>query len=234
MSLLFVDLETIAHPCASEFVDAPDLSVITAAKNLKDQAKIEEDIRKRQREATEEYETKLSRASLDFNVNRIVAAGWALDADEPTVRLCADEEDERAMLKDFWRDLRVPQLAGFCARTFDAPTLIQRSRLLGVSYPNVNLARFGRGDVVDLRDILTFDDMRYEAVMPRSLKAFCRRFGIPVSDPVDGKDVSQLITEGNWEAVADHCRSDVKLTQALARIVLKLNWQPKLIEEPVL
>ena len=61
--------------------------------------------------------------------------------------------------------------------SFDVPTLIQRSRYRRAA-SSISLARFGKGDVVDqLRDVLTFDDAQYDAVMPRSLSAFCRRFG---------------------------------------------------------
>jgi hypothetical protein len=70
-----------------------------------------------------------------------------------------------------------------------------------------------------VRDVLTFDDARYEAIMPRSLKAFCKRFGIPVDDDVDGKDIPELVAAGKWELVKSHVVSDVRLTLALAQRV---------------
>ena len=216
MRYLATDIETVPHECVREFVTPPDLSQVQAAKNLKDPAKIAEDIAKRQADVTQEYEARLSRAALDWNVSRIVALAWH-DGFELTVRLCHIEEEERESLADYWAALRNHMMLGFCVRNFDAPTLIQRSRLLDVRHPYISLARYGRGDVVDLRDILTFDDARYDAIMPRSLKAFAKRFGLDVTDDVDGADIHRLVQEGRWEAVEAHVTSDIELTIGLAQ-----------------
>jgi hypothetical protein len=131
---------------------------------------------------------------------------------------------------EFWRTLGNRSLVGFAVRTFDAPTLMQRSRLLGVVHQELSLARFGKDrHVIDIRDVLTFDDARYEAVMPRSLKTFCRRFGIQVDDPIDGKQIPQLVAEGNWDAVMAHITSDVKLTVQLGQRIGVL-LQPQTLE----
>jgi hypothetical protein len=215
---IVVDIETGVHPCAVDFIEKPDLESIQAAKNLKDPAKIAEDIARRKADAQAEHDAKLGRAALDWNVSRIVALAWSVDHGETViVKPCANEEEEAMALVAFWKDAERRQILGFCARNFDVPTLIQRSRLLNVAYRAVNLARFGKGSVIDLRDILTFDDARYEALMPRSLKAFCRRFGLEVSDPVDGKDIGQLLADANWDGIIAHVTSDVRLTAALAR-----------------
>ena len=44
---IIVDIETAPHPCAAEFLGPLNLDGITAAKNLKDPAKIAEDIQRR-------------------------------------------------------------------------------------------------------------------------------------------------------------------------------------------
>jgi hypothetical protein len=215
-----VDIETVAHDCVRDYVAAPDLGAVTAAKNLKDPAKIAESIESRKAELQAEYQESLSRAALDWNLSRIVALAWqSAGDDDVTVYSCHNEVEERQALINFWSDYLGRKMVGFCARTFDAPTLIQRSRLLNVNHPRVRIDRFGRGDVVDVRDVLTFDDARYEAIMPRSLKAFCKRFGIPVDDPVDGKDIPELVAAGKWELVKAHVVSDVRLTLALAQRV---------------
>jgi hypothetical protein len=215
-----VDIETVPHDCVRDYVAAPDLGAVTAAKNLKDPAKIAESIESRKAELQAEYQESLSRAALDWNLSRIVALAWqSAGDDDVTVYSCHNEVEERQALINFWSDYLGRKMVGFCARTFDAPTLIQRSRLLNVNHPRVRIDRFGRGDVVDVRDVLTFDDARYEAIMPRSLKAFCRRFGIPVEDEIDGKDIPQLVAEGKWELVKSHVTSDVRLTLALAQRV---------------
>jgi hypothetical protein len=221
MSWICTDIETVAHDCVRDYVAAPDLGAVTAAKNLKDPAKIAESIESRKAELQAEYAESLSRAALDWNLSRIVALAWqSAGDDDVTVYSCHNEVEEAHALKAFWNDYLGRKMVGFCARTFDAPTLIQRSRLLNVpNLPRVRIDRFGRGDVVDVRDVLTFDDARYEAIMPRSLKAFCRRFGIPVEDEIDGKDIPQLVAEGKWELVKSHVTSDVRLTLALAQRV---------------
>lgn len=217
MSSIIVDIETYAHELATEFIPPPDLDAIEPRGGLKDPVKIAASIAEKKAEALDAYQTALSRAALDWNVSRIVALGWQLIGCEPVCRLCHDEDEERDALVAFWRASSQQQLIGFCARTFDLPTLIQRSRLLGISPNHVSLGRYGRGDVIDLFDMLTFDDPRRSAaVMPQNLKAFARRFGIPYLDPCVGKDVAGMVKDGDWEGVRAHCLSDIDITRALA------------------
>jgi hypothetical protein len=224
MALIF-DIETCSHPCAAEFLPAPDVSTITAAKNLRDPDKIAEDLQRRKEAALADHASSLGRAALDWNLSRIVALAWLpSEHRDVVVHLCRDEAEEIVALRAFWSAMRRSdhKLIGFCARTFDVPTCIQRSRLLGIPHPHVNLGRYGRGDVTDLRDLLTFDDARYEALMPRSLKVFCQRFGIPVEDAIAGGDIPALVAAGDWAAVEAHVTSDVRLTAALHRRVCPL------------
>jgi hypothetical protein len=217
-SPIVVDIETCAHGCAAEYLEPLNLDGIKPAGNLKDPIKIELDIAKRKADAIAEYGEKLSRAALDWNLSRIVALAWSTDGGETiVVKPCANEAEEAMALLAFWKDAEHRQIMGFAARTFDVPTLIQRSRLLDIKHRMVNLARFGKGSVIDLREILTFDDARYEAIMPRSLKMFCKRFGLEVDDPIDGKDIAQLMAEGNWDGIISHVTSDVRLTAKLAQ-----------------
>lgn len=217
-SPIVVDVETAPHPCAVEYVPAPDLESIKAAGNLKDPEKIKADIDARKQKAQAEHAESLARAALDWNINRIVALGWSCDGGESViVKPCQDEAEEANALRAFWNDAEGREFLGFCARTFDLPVLIQRSRLLNLTYRHVNLARFGKGSVIDVRGVLTFDDARYEAIMPRSLKMFCKRFGLEVEDEVSGADIRQFVTEGNWDAIISHVTSDVRLTAALAK-----------------
>jgi hypothetical protein len=223
---IVVDLETAPHPCAPDFLEPLNLDTIQAAKNLKDPVKIEEDIRKRRAEAEAEHAGKLGRAALDWNLSRIVALAWSTDHESVIVKPCATEVEEAEALSAFWKAAEGREVLGFAARTFDAPTLIQRSRLLSVEHRALNLARFGKGSVIDLREVLTFDDARYEALMPRSLKMFCKRFGIPCCDDVNGADIPQLIADGKWDEVISHVTSDVRLTIALARRIGVLSAEP--------
>lgn len=217
MAYVIVDLETMSHPCAAEFIPKPDLDAIKAAGNLKDPEKIAADVEKRKAEAKAGYEWSLSRAALDWNLSQIVCIGYQVMGQDVKALVCRNDDEEIDALKRFWADAGpLPRLVGFNSRGFDVPTLIQRSRLLGVSHPHIKIGRFGNGDVIDIRDILTFDDARYEALMPRSLKAFARRFGLTVDDAHDGADVAQLVRADAWDDIAAHCTSDVNLTRQLA------------------
>lgn len=233
MRYTLLDIETAPHPCVSEFVTPPDLSTITAAKNLKDPAKIADDMAKRQDAATADYQQQLSRASLDWNLSRIVALAWTDESGEDNILTCEDEDAEVRALAVLWRRIRSVNdapIIGFSARSFDLPTLIQRSRLLGVRYPFVSLARYGKGDVQDLRDLLTFDDARYEAIMPRTLKAFCKRFGIACDDAIGGADIPALVAAGDWAGVEAHVTSDLHLTRKLAEAINVI--EPVRAQEP--
>lgn len=217
MKPTIVDLETAPHPDAALYIVPPDLDSIKAPSNYVDAAKIAAYVEKAKREAQADYEAKIDRCALDWNLSRIVALGLHNVGDGgPQVIVCKTEKDERAALAAFWLATKGRRLVGFCSRTFDVPTLIQRSRLLGVPHPDLSLAKFGRGDVTDLREILTFDDARYEAIMPRALDAFCKRFGIVVEDDWTGADVGQLVKAENWHGVMAHCRADLERTRLLA------------------
>lgn len=216
---LVVDIETVPIDLAAEFVPPPDLESIQAAKNLKDPAKIQEDIQKRRAEATATHAQSLGRAGLDFNLARIVAIGWS-DGGEVIARTCVNECAEREALEEFWRESAHTSLVGFRIRTFDAPMLMARSRYLEVRYPLLDLGRYSRGGrVTDLWDVLTFGLSDYETtcVMPRRLKTYAKRYGLTVNDEVDGKDIAGLVAADDWNAVRSHVTSDVQLTVELAR-----------------
>jgi hypothetical protein len=219
MQPIILDIETCPHPCAGEFIPAPDLDAIKPAGNVKDPVKVAASLAERKAAAVEDHKASLSRAALDWNLSRIVAFAW-IDMERPqagsVVMEGRDEAEEAEALAEMWKLIGHRPIIGFCARTFDVPTLIQRSRLLGIKPVDVSLARYGRGDVIDLRDLLTFDDARYEALMPRSLKMFCKRFGVPVHDDINGADIPALVAAGDWDSVRAHVRSDVQLTAALA------------------
>jgi hypothetical protein len=218
--LLVVDLETSPLDCARDYVPPPDLDSIQAARNLKDPVKIAEDVAKRKAEAQSQYESALAKASLDFNLARIVALGWSEDGAHVDVETCETEADERLVLQAFWHQLQDRGLIGFRIRTFDAPMLMARSRYLGLASPRFDLGRYGRGGrIVDLWDVLTFGLSDYEttSVMPRRLKVFAQRYGLTVDDDIDGKDIGQLVTAGDWDGVRRHVESDVRLTAQLAQ-----------------
>jgi predicted PolB exonuclease-like 3'-5' exonuclease len=202
---IVVDIETAPLPDAEVYLDP-----VVAAKNLKDPEKIRADIEQRTADRAD-------RLALDWNVGRIVALGWWTDRHGCVASVCQDDHAEQAALVDFWRVAKHRLVLGFNVKNFDGPYLVQRSRYLGVVPLQLDLGRYSRKGVIDLMNELTFNDAPAANCMRRSLHAFCRRFGIPVDDPVTGSDVPALVARGEWEAVRAHVMSDVMLTVRLAQ-----------------
>jgi DNA polymerase elongation subunit (family B) len=198
------DIETCALPDAAQYLEP-----VQAAKNLKDPAKIAADIAERTAERDE-------KCGLDYNVARIVCIGS--DVGGETVSLmCRTEAEEANAIRAFWADAQGRRMVGFRCREFDLPMLIQRSRYLGIKAPNIDLGRYNRANrVIDLYDVLTFQDSQRTFAMRRTLHAFCRRFNIPVADETHGSDIAAMVAAEYWAGVQAHCESDVRLTRALA------------------
>jgi hypothetical protein len=202
---IILDLETCGLPNAADFLEP-----VSAAKNLKDPAKIQADIEQRTAE-------RLEKLALDWNVGRIAALAWWTEETGITVRVCADELEEAEAIVEFWFECRQRTIVGFCLKQFDLRFLVQRSRYLGIPYPILDFSKYSRKGITDLYLDLTFGDGTYDqGAMRRTLKAFCKRFGIPCTDAIDGKDIPALVEKGEWEAVAAHVRADVEMTLALA------------------
>ena len=205
-SPIICDIETAPLPNAADYFEP-----VEAARNLVDPAKIARDLEQR-------TAAQMDKASLDYNVGRIVALGWWTAGDGLQTRMCPSEADERTSLVEWWAQARHRTIVGFCIKSFDLPWMIQRSRYLGVAAPILDLGRYSRNDnIVDLYHLLTFNDSQDTYVMRRTVHAFCRRFGIQVEDTITGKDVPALVAAGDWAQVQQHVESDVRLELALAR-----------------
>lgn len=203
---IIVDLETCGLDNAADFLEP-----VQADKRLKDADKIKADL-------AEKEAARLEKLALDPNVGRICALGWWTDRDGVQVRICPTEADEAKAIAEFWDDCRHRLIVGFNLKAFDLRFLVQRSRYLGVPYPILDFSKYSKKGVLDLFLELTFGDGTYDqGAMRRTLKAFCRRFGITCEDAIDGKDIAALVAAGDWGSVASHCKSDVELTVALAR-----------------
>lgn len=219
ISPLVLDIETAPLVNARDFIDPPDLTEIKAPSNYKDPVKIAAFIEDAKVEKLADFEKACrDKAALDFNVARIVAMGTWADDYGLTADCLMSEADEHACLSRFWQFSRQRTIVGFRIREFDLPMMLQRSRYLGITAPQIDLGRYARGGrIVDLHDLLTFQDLRSETIMRRTAKSFARRFGIQVDDPIDGKQIPALVAAGDWAAVASHVRSDVLLEVELAR-----------------
>jgi hypothetical protein len=219
VSPIVLDIETAPLENARDYIDPPDLSDVQAPANYKDPIKIAEYIAEAKAKKQAEFDKGCTdKAALDFNVSRIVAIGIWMESIKPTALLCKTREDERAALDEVWGYAKHRTVVGFRVREFDVPLMIQRSRYLRLPHPLPDLGRYSRSNsITDLYDLLTFNDMRQEAVMRRSLKSFARRFGLPVEDAVDGKQIPALVAAGEWDQIEAHVLSDIRLTVALAK-----------------
>lgn len=240
---LTCDIETYRIDDAEQYLDPlepiepPDLSAITAAKNLVDPAKIAADIEKRKLAAVADHleqcrqqELKrielLERCALDPDLCRIVACGWMHEhAHEPTVLIAQDDAVERYALTQFWQAADGCDLVTFNGLAFDLIILMRRSLYLGIEHPILNIDRY-RTNHVDLHARLS-----HNGLMPRhSLKFYLSRFNIPCDDLTTGKDIAGLVEANDWPAVMAHCAADVRGTHALAQRLgyLQASAQPEL------
>jgi len=224
------DVETLAHERASEWLEpmGPDpklLEPIEPDSRLKDPVKVEAnlaDVERRRLARVGEIEASIleraaerdERLALDVDCNRIVCLGYKdLDGGDPTVDICKDEDAEAAALDKFWfsHSQYYTRLVTFYGLSFDLPVLMRRSLYLGVKYPTLNIDRY-RTNHIDICQKLSFNG----ALKPRSLKFYCKRFGIQTGDPFDGADVAQMVKEGRWDDIAAHCIADIGATHAIA------------------
>ena len=205
---IILDIETVAIAGAAALVEP-----VSAPANYKDAAKIAAYIEEAQ-------QAQIAKAALYPWTAKIAALGYILDSGAEVVALCKDEQDESDALRTFWAHVYrdderfVRPIVGFNHRSFDLPVLLARSILLGIKAPALNLDRY-RTPHTDVMDKLTW----FGAIPARSLKWYAKRFGLTVEDEISGKDIGALVASGEWEAVASHCLSDVRLTKALAERV---------------
>ena len=156
---------------------------------------------------------------LDPDCCRIVCFGYQDIGSEPVVDVCANEFEEREILKRFWKTFagQETRLITFNGHRFDLPVILMRSIYLGVTYPYLQFSPMWRSHPhVDLFERLSLGGARKDV---KSLRFYARRFGIPIFDSVSGRDIHALVrqnTKEAWEAIANHTLFDLDLTRAVA------------------
>lgn len=210
MSPFYFDLEAVARDEAADLVREPK-----ARGNLVDPEKIAADKEKKAAALK-------SRLALDPFGCRIVAAGWACGDDPVRVHLCYDEDDERwavSTLIEFMASS--DEIVTFNGRAYDVPVVMARAWLLGVTVPRaLRLAVEKRYDsrIIDLYQVVTFGQGRSEDTpISRGLVSMSKVFGLGIpDDDEDGSQIAQMVAEGRWDDVREHCARDVERTRALA------------------
>lgn len=205
-SPIVCDIETCGLDNAADYLEP-----VQPDSRLKDPEKVKADIEAK-------TAARMEKLALDWNVGRIAALGWWTEGTGTQAFTCPFEADESAVLEVFWRRAKHRTIVGFNIKGFDLRFMIQRSRYLGITHPDLDLGKYTKRGIEDLYQLLTFNDGMYDqGAMRRTLKQFCKRFGIPVNDDIAGKEIPVLVAAGEWEKVAAHVTSDVELTLALAR-----------------
>lgn len=200
-----LDVETCPMPDCAQYLTDP----IDAPSNYKDPAKIAAYIE-------EKRAKQIAEAGLDLDLCEVVAIGMAFpDATYAQTRATTSEED---MLRGLWRFVRHTQeqggtLVGFNCLAFDWPVLLRRSLYLGIPAPHLQIDKYRHDGIVDIAHELTFGGR----MTWRSLAFYCKRFGIPFDDSVDGSQIAQLVADGRWDLIEAHVRADVTGTVALAQ-----------------
>ena len=200
---IIVDIETAPIADAARYLDPSD---IAAPANWKDPEKIAAYCVEKQAEL-------VSKAALDLDLCRIVALGYmAEDDSEATVLLCKDEQMEYDALTTWWTVLDERSTIGYNSLGFDLPIIQRRSLYLGIDAPILNLDKY-RSPHIDLQQWLSLNGTKTY----RKLGWYAKRFGLDVpKDDTSGKDIGAMVTAGNWNGIAAHCRADVMTTRALA------------------
>ncbi|MFO0984406.1 MAG: ribonuclease H-like domain-containing protein [Planctomycetota bacterium] len=184
------------------------------------------------------------RLALNLGLGRVVAIGmWNLDSSQGAVFIEGDGNDwqpweggpenaklfagsEREILSQFWATIaRYGTLITFNGRSFDAPVLLVRSSILGVTPTRPLLP--GRYDLdvhCDLMEVLTF----HGAVRDRfRLEYWCRRFGLESpKSKLDGSQVGRYYREGRRVEIAEYCLQDTRATASLYQRVKPILIDP--------
>lgn len=215
ISPIIIDIETCGLENAADYLEP-----VQPDKRLTDPAKIAADI-------TAKEAARWEKLALDWNVGRVATVGYWTEQTGVCVFPCQDENFEANALEEFWYQSKHRTIVGFNIKGFDLKFMIQRSRYLGINYPMLDLGKYTRKGIVDLFSELTFNDGMYDqGAMRRTLKAFARRFGLPVNDDIAGAEIPALVAAGEWEKVIAHVTSDVELTLALARKLRVIESEP--------
>lgn len=167
----------------------------------------------REREAEEAW----LKTSLDGGVGHVFCIAYAIGDGDPRVlyQPTLSRENEAATLEVFFRDLADAghiTLVGHNIIRFDIPFLWKRAMVLGVK-PPFNFPRNPKPWSELVCDTMTLWDPDQRA--GGSMDRICRLMGIPGKGDFGGADVWPAIERGEFERVAEYCKSDVQRTREM-------------------
>jgi hypothetical protein len=223
---LVLDLETAPLSDAGEYVQfAPEPEMPALDKRFTDPAKVAADkaAKEAQHQANlEKWEQAKAEQVYGCAVNpdlaQIVAVGAWPNQGIGTITATREQNIEANLIRSV-SDWIGPTtiVVGFNVR-FDLAMLMRRALYLGVPFPRFGLDKYRPAMLVDLQDILTFQN--YLPTKGRSLDFYRRRFALDVpEDEISGEDVPRLFAENTpeaWAKIRRHCELDVLTTRLLA------------------
>ena len=211
---IYFDIETGPLPLA-ELNIPPFNAADVKMGNIKNPDLIADKLQKAEESHTADY---IRNAALDALSGQVLCIGYRVDHQEQNI-LCADADGEVHLLRQWWALInyyeRQPKLIGFNIKSFDLPFLIKRSWRHRIMPPYwLRQGRYWSELVVDLREVWQLGDSRAHG----SLGAISRHLGLG-DKAGSGADFS-LLWNTNRQAAIDYCLHDVKLTQAVADILM--------------
>lgn len=153
----------------------------------------------------------MDKAGTDTNLIKPCVFGWCGEVGASTYGI--DMRTDKALIQAVWDILADYNLiVTFNGNGFDIPLLYKRSWLLGITpSKRIDLRRYvvpPQSNHADLRAILSNWDQYAPGKLPFYAKL---KFGKDMGD-IDGSKVGELWNAGEFQAVHEHCLSDVRMT----------------------
>jgi len=127
-------------------------------------------------------------------------------------------KDEKELLSRFWETMRKDKpntIVTFNGYNFDIPFLQIRSSIKGVKPAmeiNPSKWKSGNSNHFDCMQVLSAN----QTFLNVALEISCQILGIPVPENrLSGENVPKLYKAGDLDAIVEHCRQDVELTEQL-------------------
>ena len=165
----------------------------------------------------------VAKSALNGGYGYIVAIGYAVGDQEPTVLQVQGQVTERDILRQFFQlaaeEGAMPELVGHNLLGFDLPFIIHRAIQHGLRlpfwFPNRRNIKPWSNRVFDTMLVWAGDKGRI------SLDELAFVLGIEVKPTIKGEDVPRLFWDQKFQQIAEHNREDVRVVQAIYRRMKK-------------
>lgn len=161
----------------------------------------------------------VAKTSFSGAYGKICCIGWAWSDDEPKAWIDHIGQSEVVTIRNAFHEINkragygFPTIVGHYVAGFDIRFLWQRAMVLGVALPSW-VPRDPKP-----WDKQVFDTMNAwgGAKDTISLDNLCKALGIPGKGDVDGSMIAGMWKRGEYQQIADYCRSDVERVRSVHR-----------------